>query len=103
MDLMGPLETSKKGNKYVMTMIDGLSRYLVAVPIPDKTASTVMEAFVSRWVGPFGTCGTVKTDRGKEFTNGKFTKLLKEININHHLLQSYEHHSNLVERAHQTL
>jgi hypothetical protein len=36
-DLAGPLPHSKRGSRYIMVCIEAFSKYLVAVPIPDKT------------------------------------------------------------------
>ena len=55
MDLIGPLSTTSNGHKYVFTIIDALTRYLVAVPIPSEEARIVAQAFVSHVVCTQGT------------------------------------------------
>jgi hypothetical protein len=40
MDAVGPLQMSEKGNKYVVTFVDSISKYAEAIPIPDISAGT---------------------------------------------------------------
>ena len=45
MDLVGPLSVSHDGNKYVLTVIDVMSRFLITVPLKTKEARKVAVAF----------------------------------------------------------
>ena len=38
MDLIGPLPTTARGNKYVVTLVDYFSKWPEAAPLKDKTA-----------------------------------------------------------------
>ena len=48
LDLVGPLPTTPSGNKYVLTMQDQLTKFCVGVPIANKRASTVSDAFAQK-------------------------------------------------------
>ena len=37
-DLIGPLPTTDRGNRYVVTLVDYFSKWPEAAPLPDKTA-----------------------------------------------------------------
>ena len=42
-DLIGPLPETKKGNKYIVTLLDYFSKWPEACPIPNKTALAVAQ------------------------------------------------------------
>lgn len=48
MDLVGPLTPSDAGHKNVLTVVDVLTRFLVAVPLRSKAAAEVAAAFYSQ-------------------------------------------------------
>ena len=44
---IGKLPTTSSGNRYALTCIDLLTSYVIAVPMLDKTAESVVEAYLS--------------------------------------------------------
>lgn len=45
MDLIGPISPmSHQGNKYIMTLSDYFTKFVEAIPIPDKEAATICKA-----------------------------------------------------------
>ena len=63
-DIVGPLPPSK-GFRYILTIVDHFSRWPEAIPLPDITAQSVVDAFVLHFVGCCGTPQTITTDRGR--------------------------------------
>lgn len=49
-DTIVPLQRSNLGNKYAVTMICDLTKYLIAVPIADKTARSVAKAIFEKFI-----------------------------------------------------
>ena len=41
MDLVGPLHTTPRGHKYIMTVIDYYTKWAEAEPLKDKSAASV--------------------------------------------------------------
>jgi hypothetical protein len=82
-DLAGPLPHSKRGSRYIMVCIEAFSKYLVAVPIPDKTPEAVAFAFLQHVLSRFAAPGQVISDNGTEFTQGAFHQLLLDCLIDH--------------------
>ena len=53
-DVMGPFIGSKKGERYILSIIDCFSKYLILVPLRDHAASSVSKALYERVIGYFG-------------------------------------------------
>ena len=103
LDIVGPLPSSK-GFMYLLTCIDRFTRWPEAIPIPDMTALTVAEAFVSGWVARFGVLSTVTTDRGRQFESALWENLMRLIGTKQIRTTSYHPISNgLIERFHRHL
>ena len=103
MDLVGPLPLSSNKNKYILTIFDQLSRFVVTVPIPDKSAKTVCSSLYSRWISLFGTPDSIRTDAGTEFNNSFLQNMMKRLGVQVKVGTQYNHQSNPVERFHKTL
>ena len=81
-DLSGPLPATIEGYRYLLTVVDHLSGYADALPIPDKRAITVwkaMEAIFAR----FGYPEELITDNGTEFTAEEIRQKYRERGIKH--------------------
>jgi hypothetical protein len=70
LDIVGPLTETMSGNKYILTFQDDLSKFLVAVPIPEQNAETVAREFVLNIILKFGAPAQVLTDQGSNFLSG---------------------------------
>ena len=67
MDIVGPLPITRKGNRYILTMMDRFSRMIKLIPLPTITASCIAMAFRNHWLLNYGTPENVLTDRGTYF------------------------------------
>ena len=66
-DTIGKLPTSSKGNRYALTCIDLLMSYVIAVPIPNKAAESVVEAYFSGILSRTSASMVCLSDNGSEF------------------------------------
>ena len=49
-DLVTECETSTSGNKHILTIIDHLTGWPEAFPIPDKSADTIVSTFINEYL-----------------------------------------------------
>ena len=80
-DKIGKLPTSSSGNKYVPTCIDLLASYVIAVPVPDKTAESIVEAYLSGKLSTVGASMVCLSDNGSELKNTQMNTPLKQLGI----------------------
>jgi hypothetical protein len=57
-DIVGPMHTAARGERYMLTMIDRTSRWSEVVPMLDITAERFADSFVEGWVSRFGVVET---------------------------------------------
>lgn len=97
-----PLARENRGNKYLLTVIDFLSRYAFARPIKTKKGAEVARAFEYILRTSRRRCRKLATDRGSEFYNPHFKRLMRLRRIIHYSPYS-ELKVSLIERFHRTL
>lgn len=68
MDLIGPLKETARGKKYILTMTDLFSKFVIAEPLQSKSAVEVSAAITAKFY-MFGMVSKVITDQGREFVN----------------------------------
>lgn len=74
-DILGRFPRTAKGNEYLLTAVDAFTRYPLAIPIPDRSLKTVVEALFRHLVAVFGPPRHLLSDKEKSFTS-KVTKAL---------------------------
>ena len=80
-DTIGKLPTATSGNKYALTCIDQLTSYIIAVPIPNKTAESVVVAYLSGILSRTGASMVCLSDNGSELKNNQMNTVLKQLGI----------------------
>ena len=103
LDLIGPLPATRAGHKYALTIEDGYSRFVTALPLVNKNAETVADALYNGYVSIHGAPVSLFSDNGKEFVNKIQRELAQKFMIKHHFTAPYSPASNMVERFHRTL
>ena len=80
-DLVGPFVRTPRMNQYILTAVEHFSRFLIAVPIRNKTAKAVAAALHRYVFTVWGLCREIYSDRGREFCNELMTKLCTDYGI----------------------
>ena len=95
------LASLNKGNRFLLTVIDTLSKYAWVIPIKDKTGRSTSEAF-AKIFNKGRIPRYLRTDAGKEFENATLQRLLKKKNV-HHFTAKNRTKAAVVERFNRTL
>ena len=56
-------------NRFILSVIDHLTRFVAFIPIKDKAARTIVRNLIERVFSVFGPPETLHSDQGKEFEN----------------------------------
>ena len=81
-DTIGKLPTTSSGNKYAQTCIDLLTSYIIAVPMPDKTAESIIKVYLSGILSRASASMVCLSDNGSELKNSQTNTILKVLGIN---------------------
>ena len=93
-DLVTECKTSRSGNKHILTIIDHLTGWPEAFPIPDTSADTIVSTFINQYL-PVHMCPRyILSDNGTEFKNHLMDKVLQQLGIEHIFSASYHPQSN---------
>ena len=80
-DLVAECKTSTSGNKHILTIIDHLTGWPEAFPIPDKSADTIVSTFINEYL-PVHMCPQyIMSDNGTEFKNSLMDQVLQQLGI----------------------
>ena len=95
MDLVGPIHPPRsRGNKYVLTVIDMLTGFTMVVPIKNKNAETICDAYRNHIYCTFGGSSRIQTDNGSAFKNQEMRQVCKTLGVKHIFSPVYRPESN---------
>ena len=72
MDILDITTVSTSGNRYVLVISDYFTKWTEAYAIPNHTAATVAQKFVTEFVCRWGMPISIHTDQGREFESKLF-------------------------------
>src|SRR5215216_1848683 len=103
-DFVGPLERTRKGNKYILVVTDYLTKWPEAKAMKEATAENVVKFIYEGVICRQGCPKIILSDRGTHFRNKLVEGLCEKFEIKHKLLSPYHPQTNgLVERFNWTL
>lgn len=104
LDIVGPLPETMRGNKYLLTFQDDLTKFIETIPLPDQESETIARAFVHHIILKFSSPETILTDNGTNFVSKLFQNTCKILGIKRKLTTAYHQQTNgALERTHRTL
>lgn len=101
-DTIGPLPRTINGNVYAVTILCQLSKYLVTIPIIDKSAKEVARAIFTHFILIYGPMKRIQTDAGTEYKNELLAELCRLLKVDQKFATAYHHQTmGCVERNHR--
>ncbi|XP_040164826.1 uncharacterized protein LOC120901183 [Anopheles arabiensis] len=82
MNYVGPMDATAKQYKYVLTVVDGFSKFVWLFPTKTTSGEETLRK-LEVWSSIFGNPARVISDRGSAFTSQIFSEHLKKNGIDH--------------------
>src|SRR5256885_4774067 len=103
-DFVRPLEKTRRGNRYILVIMDYLTKWPEAKAMKDATATNVVKFIYKVIICKHGCLKIILTDRRTHFRNKLVKELCEKFEIKHKLSAPYHPQINgLVERFNRTL
>ena len=93
-DLVSDLNVSASGNLHILTIIDHLTGWPEAFPIPDKKADTIVPVFINNYLPIYMSPHLMLSDNDKEFKIQLMDNVLQQLGIDHIFSAPYHPQSN---------
>jgi hypothetical protein len=81
MDFVGPLTKTKRGNRYILVLVDYLTKWPEAFALPDQAAESVAKIVVEEIICRHGAPSKILSDRGKNFMSNLVARVLKLLDV----------------------
>ena len=102
-DFIGRLTTTKRGNKYILTIVDHFSKFATAYSTERQDTETVISC-LNNYFSKYGPVERILSDQGRSFLSKEFLSFLKLWNITKSTSTSYHPQTQgLVERLNKTI
>ena len=93
-DLVTNCKTSTSGNKHILTIIDHLTGWPEAFPIPDKSADTIVATLINHYLLVHMCPRYILLDNGTEFKNNLMDQVLQQLGVDRIFSAPYHPQSN---------
>src|SRR5215467_14505768 len=103
-DIVGPMKISKKGNRYILVVVDLFTKWAEAYPLNNIEAITITETLVSQFISRYGIPVSILADRGTQFESRIFAQVCELLQIEKKRTTPYHPQGNgVVEKTNGTL
>ena len=80
-DILGRLPLTPRGNRYILVVCDGFSKWTEAFPVPDQTAETCARVLMNEMVSRLGCPLDLHSDQGRNFESSIFAEICRLLEI----------------------
>jgi len=103
-DTVGPLHTTRQGNRYIICMVDYFTRYCEAQAVDEQTSQTVIQAVYKNIICRHGVPQILISDRGSPYVSHVAEQMFNRLGIKRHYSTAFHPQANgAVERFNRTL
>ena len=105
-DHIGPFTPTKfrgKNCAYILIIVDAYSRFTITYPVPDCSASTVIDQLVEEFIPSHGFFNRIVSDRGTAFTSKVFNEVMEQSGVLKYHIPPRNPNSNPQERYNKQL
>ena len=102
-DIVGPFPNTDRKNRYILTFVDAVTKYMEFDLLNEITAEKVTESILKTLVMRYGIGLTLITDNGRQFIANILKDCCESLGIVQSQTLAYNPRANLVERYHKTL
>ena len=103
-DILGPMAKSRKGNQYVLMLVDQFTKWMECYALPDQTAVSIAEKVVHEFIARFGCPLQIHSDQGRNMIGTVFQGICDLLQISKTRTTPYRPRSNgQVERYNRLL
>ena len=102
-DHIGPLPRSTKGNKYILTIIDAFSKFVILVPTKNTKATTSISVLTKQVFSLFGPPKFIVSDNVSHFRSYEFKDFCLDFGIQHIFTSPYYPKPSHAERANKNV
>lgn len=104
LDIVGPMMTTCRGNRYIITATDAMSKWAFAKSVQSILTSDLIDFVESNIFAIHGKPKVIITDRGVQFTSHEWKAFIARSKVEHRLTTPYHPQSNGIdERLNGTL
>lgn len=103
LDYMGPLPTSKKGNRFILVVIDVFSKFVFIKPLRQQSAKLTMDYLKNEVFLRYGVPEIIISDNGPQFRSEAFKAFLESFKVKPWLTAYYHPQANPTEAANKTI
>lgn len=102
-DLMGPFPKGQYGHQYILSAVDGFSKYIKFYPMRAATTKGILRIILKKHIPAVGRYQRILTDRGTQFTSPTWVRRLEATGIKAIFCSVRHPQGNQVERYHRTV
>lgn len=104
MDVMGPLPTTTRGNKYILVIGDYFTKWIEAYPMPNQEAKTVADKLTLEFIARYGAPIEIHSDQGRNFEAAVMKDVCRMLGIHKTRTTAFRPQSDgFIERFNRTL